>query len=215
MDPSGQTALLVSCPLAPPQEPGSPSHAGSRRPGRCWPGPRASARRRFRRRRQQLIAPYSRDGESVSLADRLVDGECWRRPSRPGPATRGSPQSRADVAPGEAAQEGAQGGWRFDTQESAGRPAGAQRIGVAMQSPPASADHHLVAGVRPARRAAEVEVLPEELGKAKAQGEGGGKTARHCVEGDPSGWLRGSIYWVLLFWLLSQRATLLFLQNRV
>ena len=27
----------------------------------------------------------------------------------------------------------------------------------------------------PARRAAEVEVLPEELGQAKAQGEGGGK----------------------------------------
>ena len=32
-----------------------------------------------------------------------------------------------------------------------------------------------IAGVRPARRAAEVEVLPEELGKAKAQGESGGK----------------------------------------
>ena len=32
---------------------------------------------------------------------------------------------------------------------------------------------HLVAGVRPPRRAAEVEVLPEELGQAKAQGEGG------------------------------------------
>ena len=50
---------------------------------------------------------------------------------------------------------------------------------ASMQSPPARAEatrvHHLVAGVRPARRAAEVEVLPEELGQAKAQGEGGGK----------------------------------------
>ena len=48
-----------------------------------------------------------------------------------------------------------------------------------MQSPPARAEATrviiLVAGVRPARRAAEVEVLPEELGQAKAQGEGGGK----------------------------------------
>ena len=48
-----------------------------------------------------------------------------------------------------------------------------------MQSPPARAEATRVIilspGVRPARRAAEVEVLPEELGQAKAQGEGGGK----------------------------------------
>ena len=31
------------------------------------------------------------------------------------------------------------------------------------------------ADVSPPRRAAEIEVLPEELGQAKAQGEGGGK----------------------------------------
>ena len=68
------------------------------------------------------------------------------------------------------------GGLRF---ESAGRPAGAQRIGVvdavAARQRRGDQRHYLVAGVRPARRAAEVEVLPEELGKAKAQGEGGGK----------------------------------------
>ena len=54
-----------------------------------------------------------------------------------------------------------------------------------MQSPPARAEgqqgHHLVAGVRPARRAAEVEVLPEELGQAKAQGGGGGKD-QPCID---------------------------------
>ena len=51
-------------------------------------------------------------------------------------------------------------------------------------------------------------MLPEELGQAKAQGEGGGKDQPGIghqavvVEGDldRSGWLRGSIYWVLLFW---------------
>ena len=61
----------------------------------------------------------------------------------------------------------------------AGGPAGAQHIGVvdAVAASQRGGDqrHYLVSGVGPARRAAEVEVLPEELGQAKAQGEGGGK----------------------------------------
>ena len=73
-------------------------------------------------------------------------------------------------------------------------------------------------------------MLPEELGQAKAQGEGGGKdqpaldTRRWSSKAIwmRSGWLRGSIYPVLLFWdrfsvskPLSQiqRRTLLFLQQ--
>ena len=48
---------------------------------------------------------------------------------------------------------------------------------ASMQSPPARAEATRVIILSPvfARRAAEVEVLPEELGQAKAQGEGGGK----------------------------------------
>ena len=84
------------------------------------------------------------------------------------------------MAPPEAAQEGAQGGGRLDhTAESAGCPAGAQRIGivdaVAARQRRCHQRHHLVAGVGSAWGAAEVEVLPEELGEAKAQGEGGRK----------------------------------------
>ena len=63
--------------------------------------------------------------------------------------------------------------------ENPGGPPSAQRIGVvdAIAASQRGGDqrHHLVAGVRPARRVAEVEALPEELGQAKAQGEGGRK----------------------------------------
>ena len=41
------------------------------------------------------------------------------------------PVQLADVAPPEAAQEGPQGGWRLDrAAQGAGRPPGAQHIGV-------------------------------------------------------------------------------------
>ena len=84
------------------------------------------------------------------------------------------------MAPPEAAQEGVQGGGSLSREtEHAGGPAGAQHIGVvdAISAGQGGGQqgHHLIAGVRPARRAGEVEVLPEELGQAKAQGEGGGK----------------------------------------
>ena len=48
-----------------------------------------------------------------------------------------------------------------------------------MQSPPASADanqgHHLVARVRPARGAAQVEMVVDQFGQAQAPGQGGRK----------------------------------------
>ena len=59
------------------------------------------------------------------------------------------------------------------------RPSGAQRGGgvdaVAAHQRRRNQCHQLVAGVRPARRAAEGEALPEELGQAEAPGQGGRK----------------------------------------
>ena len=133
-------------------------------------------------------------GQSVSLADRRikVDGK-WRVAGSgaglPGPRQQlaAHPVQLADLAPAKAAQEGAQGGWRFDyAAESAGRPAGAQRIGVvdavAARQRGGHQGHDLVTGVSSARRIAQVEVLPEELGKAKAQGEGGRKDQPGIVD---------------------------------
>ena len=84
------------------------------------------------------------------------------------------------MAPPEAAEEGAQGGRRLDREtEHAGGPAGAQHIGgvdaVATSQRRRNQGHHLVARVRPAWGAAKVEMLPEELGQAKAPGQGGRK----------------------------------------
>ena len=55
------------------------------------------------------------------------------RPGCPGPGQQLTARTvqLADVAPTEAAQEGSQGGWRLDrAAQGAGRPSGAQRIGV-------------------------------------------------------------------------------------
>ena len=83
-----------------------------------------------------------------------------------------------DVAPPEAAQEGAQGGWRFDrAAQSAGRPPGAQHIGVvdavAARQRGGHQGHHLVAGVGPPRRAAQVKVIVYEFPQAQVLGQGG------------------------------------------
>ena len=72
--------------------------------------------------------------------------------------------------------------------------------------------HHLVARVRPPRGIAQVEALPDEFGQAEVPRQGGRKeqaakyspalaTKRRSskVIWIRSGWLRGSIYWVLLF----------------
>ena len=86
------------------------------------------------------------------------------RPAKPGPATRGSPGRVDGVAPPEAAQEGAQGGWRLDrAAQGAGRPPGAQHIGVVNAVAPSQRGsdqrQHLVPSVRPSRRSAEVKVI--------------------------------------------------------
>ena len=85
-----------------------------------------------------------------------------------------------DVAPPEAAQEGAQGGWRLHrAAQGAGRPPGAQHIGVVNAVAPSQRRrhqrHHLVARVRPPRGIAQVEALPDEFGQAEVPRQGGRK----------------------------------------
>ena len=126
-------------------------------------------------------------GHAVGLADRRikVDGE-WcaagSGPSRPGPGQQlaAHPVQLADMAPPEAAQEGPQGGRRLDrAAQGAGGPAGAQGIGivdtVAAGQGGGHQGHHLVARVRPARGAAKVEMVVDQLGQAQAPGQGGRK----------------------------------------
>ena len=77
--------------------------------------------------------------------------------------------------PTEAAQEGSQGGWRLDrATQGAGRPSGAQRIGVvnAVAASQRGSDqgHHLVAGVGPARGVTQIQALLHQLGKAEVVG---------------------------------------------
>ena len=83
-----------------------------------------------------------------------------------------------DVPPAEAAQEGAQGGWRLDhAAENTGRPTGTQRIGVvdavAARQRRGDQRQYLVPPVGPSRRAAEVEVTVDEFPQAQVPGEGG------------------------------------------
>ena len=87
---------------------------------------------------------------------------------------------QTDVAPPEAAQEGAQRGWRLDrAAQGAGRPPGAQHIGVVDAVAPSQRRrhqrHHLVARVRPPRGIAQVEALPDEFGQAEVPRQGGRK----------------------------------------
>ena len=84
------------------------------------------------------------------------------------------------MAPPEAAQEGARGGWRLDrAARGAGRPPGAQHIGVVSAVAPSRRRrhrrHHLVARVRPPRGIARVEALPDEFGQAEVPRQGGRK----------------------------------------
>ena len=84
------------------------------------------------------------------------------------------------MAPPEAAQEGAQGGWRLDrAAQGAGRPPGAQRIGVvdAIDAGQGGSHqrHQLVAGVGPPRGITQVEALLDEFGQAEMPGQGGRK----------------------------------------
>ena len=126
-------------------------------------------------------------GQSVGLADGgvQVNGQGPVAGSRPGLPSPGQqlaahPVELTDVAPPEAAQEGAQGGWRLDrAAQSAGRPPGAQHIGVVNTVAPSQRRrhqrHHLVARVRPPRGIAQVEALPDEFGQAEVPRQGGRK----------------------------------------
>ena len=126
-------------------------------------------------------------GQSVGLADGgvQVNGQGPGAGSRPGLPSPGQqlaahPVELTDVAPPEAAQEGAQGGWRLDrAAQGAGRPPGAQHIGVVNAVAPSQRRrhqrHHLVARVRPPRGIAQVEALPDEFGQAEVPRQGGRK----------------------------------------
>ena len=126
-------------------------------------------------------------GHSVGLADGgiEVDGQrpvAGSRPGLPGPGQQlaAHPVQLTDVAPTEAAQEGAQGGWRLDrAAQGAGRPPGAQHIGVvdalAASQRGRNQGHQLVPRVGPPRGIAQVKVMVNQFGQAEMPGQGGGK----------------------------------------
>ena len=123
-------------------------------------------------------------GQTVSLADGgvQVDGlgpVAGSGPSRPGPGQQlpADPIQLADMSPPEAAQKGAQGGWRLDhAADGAGRPASAQHVGVVNAVAPSQRGphqgQHLVARVRPPRRISEVNVTVDEFTQTQVLGEG-------------------------------------------
>ena len=84
------------------------------------------------------------------------------------------------MAPAEAAQEGAQGGWRLDYgADDASRTAATQGVGVvdavAAGQGGEHQGHQLVAGVGPPGSVAQVEELVHQLIQTKAQGQSGGQ----------------------------------------
>ena len=135
-----------------------------------------------------------------------------QRPRRPGQQLPAHPIQLADVAPPEAAQESSQGGWRLDyTADGASCPAGTQHVGVVNEVAPSQRRGHqgqqLVSRVRPPRRVSQVRRGYRRLHAGPGAGLGSpGGAAQHWAPGGGrqtpiwmrSGWLRGSIYWVLL-----------------
>ena len=152
----------------------------------------------------------------------MVRRRVRHRPSRPGPATRGGPVGGHGPT---CTQEGAQGGGSLSREtEHAGGPAGAQHIGV-VDAISAGATRVIILspvfarpGAPPVRRSWGRPRRRARVATARHWPPGGGPKAIWMR----SGWLRGSIYRVLLFWdrfsvskPLSQiqRRTLLFLQQ--
>ena len=95
-------------------------------------------------------------------------------PACPGPGQQlpAHPVQLAGVAPAKAAQEGAQSGRSLDhAADGAGRPAGAQHVGVinavASSQSGSHQSHDLVAGVGSARCIAQVQVLLDQLRQAQ------------------------------------------------
>ena len=117
----------------------------------------------------------------------MVRCRVWPQSPRPGPATRGSPgpvdgrgpsENCAGRSP-EPALAKAGGGRRLDrAAQCAGGPAGA----VATSRRRRNRGHHLVARVRPARGAAKVEMVVDQLGQTQAPGRPEG-SARHWPPG--------------------------------
>ena len=100
--------------------------------------------------------------------------------SRPGQQLAANPVQLTDMAPPEAAQEGAGGGWRLDhAAENTGRPTGMQRSrvvdAVAASQRRRHQGHHLVTRIRPARRAAKVEMVVDQFGQAQTPGRVDGR----------------------------------------
>ena len=88
------------------------------------------------------------------------------------------PVELTDMPPPEAAQEGAQGGWRLDhAAENTDRPTSTQRIGVvdevAARQRGSDQRQQFVPRVRPPRGAAEVEVMADEFPQAQVLCKGG------------------------------------------
>ena len=147
-------------------------------------------------------------GQSVGLADGGIEVNGQRpvagsRPGCPGPGQQlaAHPVQLTDVAPTEAAQEGAQGGWRLDrAAQGAGRPPGAQHIGVVDAVAPSQRGGHQASsscrpcspapGHRPSRGAAGRVRAGRDAGPGWREGAarhwppGGGRRRRYgCGRG--------------------------------
>ena len=133
------------------------------------------------------------------------------RPSGPGQQLPAHPIQLASVAPTEAPQECPQGGWRLDHAAQHPRgPASTQHVGivnaVATGQSGCHQRHDLVARVGSAWGTAQVQVLVNQLGQAQMPSQRGRQdqpsmlTRRWSSKAIwiRSGWLRGSIYLVLL-----------------
>ena len=144
---------------------------------------------------QRVIAPlagiavvaYALLGQSAGLADGGVQADGQGRvagsgPSSPGPCQQlaAHPAELTDVAPPEAAQEGAQSGRRLDhTAQHTPGAAGTQRISVVDAVAPSQGrryqGHQFVAGVGPARGISQVNVAVRQFIQTQAQSEAGGQ----------------------------------------
>ena len=148
--------------------------AGDSPAGRCSPRIKSTG---------QVVVADALPGQAAGLADGgiEVDGQgsvAGSRPSLPGPGQQlpDHPVQLADMAPAEAAQKGAQGGWRLDyTANGASRTAAAQRVGVdavAAGQGGGHQGHQLVAGVGPAGSVAQVQVAVNQLGQTQVMHQG-------------------------------------------
>ena len=135
------------------------------------------------------------------------------QPTRPGQQLPAHPIQLTDVAPTEAAQECPQGGWRLGhTAENPGRPAGAQRVGGV--DAVAASQRRRNQGQLLSPVFARPGALPRSRrcwtswGRPRCRTRVAGRispalaTRRRSAKAMRmrSGWLRGSLYRVLLLW---------------